>query len=471
MNQWHEPQDKPQTPNSVASCWELTLKKINRGLIFLLVSGIASLTTLHSQVQWSLNRCISFAIENNTGLQRFSIQESMMREDLNQTKRSVLPGVSANSQVGMNYGRSIDPNTNFIVNTGFFNNNYSLSASVTLFEGFKWHHQLKYARSREKMSELNRLSSTDDLAFAVMNAWFDVIYYLDMLKIADEQVEASRIALRKVEKQEELGLKSKPDLYEVIANLESEELIRIQMENNLRRSRLELHQCMNYTGEEEIVPEVVSLPVIESSLFETDTLFNNFISWSPRYQSFIAQLNASRALLDKSRSQLYPSLSAFGSTGSGFYETNKNEAGRTINFSIQFKNNRNHYLGASLHIPIFSRWATRSAISKSKLEVEEAQAVLNEEEQRLYFEMAGNLNELKALEKEYSQYIKQKDANQLAFQAVEKKFENGLVSVVDYYLSKNRLASSVSQALRTRLQLEIKRRTLDFYDGKRFWEE
>ncbi len=444
---------------------------IKRGFIFLFLSGVASLTGIHSQVQWSLNSCISFAIENNTGLQRFSIQESMMREDLNQARRDILPEVSASAQGGMNYGRSIDPNTNFIVNTGFFNNNYNLSASVTLFEGFKWHHQLKYARSREMMSELNRLSSTDDLAFAVMNAWFDVIYYQEMLKIADEQVAASRIALRKVEKQEGLGLKSKPDLYEVIANLESEELIRIQMENSLKKSKLELRQRMNYKGAEEIATGEVLQPVIESSVPEADTLFNNFLSWSPAYQSSIAQLNASKAILDKSRSRLYPSLTAFGSSGSGFFETNKNETGQTINFSTQLKNNRNHYLGASLHIPIFSRWATRSTISKSKLEVEEAEILLNEEEQRLYFEMAGNLNELKALEKEYSQYLKQQDANQLAFQAVEQKFEHGLVSVVDYYLSKNRFASSVSQTLRARMQLEIKRRTLDFYDGKRFWEE
>ena len=84
--------------------------------------------------------------------------------------------------------------------------------------------------------------------------------------------------------------------------------------------------------------------------------------------------------------------------------------------------------------------------------------------------MTNNLNDLEALEKECIQYKKKKEADQLAFQASERKFEQGLVSVVDFYIAKNRLANSASQVLKTRLQWEIKKKILDFYMGKRFWE-
>ena len=84
--------------------------------------------------------------------------------------------------------------------------------------------------------------------------------------------------------------------------------------------------------------------------------------------------------------------------------------------------------------------------------------------------MANNLNDLEALEKEYNQYQRQQEADQLAFQASEKKFEQGWVNVVDFYIAKNRLANSASQVLKARLQWEIKRKVLDFYMGKRFWE-
>jgi len=84
--------------------------------------------------------------------------------------------------------------------------------------------------------------------------------------------------------------------------------------------------------------------------------------------------------------------------------------------------------------------------------------------------MANNLNTLEALGKEYTQMGKQKETDKLAFQAAEKKLEQGLISVIDFYVAKNRLANSNSQVLRAKLQWEIQRKTLDFYMGKRFWE-
>ena len=163
-------------------------------------------------------------------------------------------------------------------------------------------------------------------------------------------------------------------------------------------------------------------------------------------------------------------MNAFGSVCTGFYETTNDEAGKTIKFGKQLDNNLSQFLGGSVSIPIFSRWAVRSDIKKARLEIDQAQNTLDEVKQKLYFEMANNLNDLEATEKEYNQYLKQREADVLAFQASEKKIEEGLINVVDFYIAKNRLANSESQVLRSRLQWEVKKKTIDFYMGKRFWE-
>mgnify|MGYP002776320293 CR=1 FL=1 len=434
--------------------------------IFWFVAGNA----LVAQNTWNLTRCISFSFENNIGLKQMEVQKKLAIEDLNQSKRNLLPGISASSRAGVSFGRSVDPNTNDIVNNEFFNNTYDIGASMTVFNGFKLLNQIEYQKFRKRASELNRLNTIDDLAFGVMNSYFDVLYYQGMLKIARNQVETSGINLKKIEKQVELGLKSKPDLFEMQANYESEELRRIQVENNLKTAMLQLKQRMNLTEAVELVLDEEQSPMEISGKQNQQNLFSSYTQWSPYYQSFEAQLKASRKSLAISRSQLYPSVNAFGSMGTGFYETTKDETGKTIGFSTQLENNRSQYLGGSINIPIFSRWAVRSDIKKAKLEVEQAQNTLDEEKQKLYFEMANNLNDLEALEKEYNQYQKQRDADQLAFQASEKKMEQGLVNVVDFYIAKNRLANSESQLLKARLQWEVKKKILDFYMGKRFWE-
>ncbi len=437
-------------------------------LIQVLVFAVGNALT--AQTNWNLGRCISFALKNNIGLKKMEVEEKLASEDFAQSKRNMLPGIAASSNAGFNFGRSIDPNTNGIVNTQFFNTSFDLGSSMTLFSGFKMINQIEYQKFRKKAAEMNRLNATDDLAFKVMSSYFDVLYYQGVLEIAKKQVEASGINLKKVERQVELGMKSKTDLFEMKANYESEELKRIQAENYLKSANLQLRQYMNLTDTTSMVLADEQSPVVATNIPERQNLFNSYLGWSPYFQAYQAQLKASRKQLSISRSYLYPILTANGAIGSGYSETNKNNTNKVIGFNTQIDNNFSQCLGASLSIPIFGRWGYRSNITKAKLEVEQAQNTLDEQKQKIYFEMQNNLNDLEAIEKEYNQYQKQLEADQLAFQAAEKKIEQGFVSVVDFYIAKNRYANSESQVLKSRLQLEMKKKALDFYTGKRFWE-
>jgi outer membrane protein TolC len=53
--------------------------------------------------------------------------------------------------------------------------------------------------------------------------------------------------------------------------------------------------------------------------------------------------------------------------------------------------------------------------------------------------------------------------NLKSFEAVGKKFETGLVDVTDYSAAKTTLFRAETEALRTRLQIMIRKLTLGFY--------
>jgi outer membrane protein len=442
------------------------LKNISILLFFFLFTG----NVIYAQQKWSLNQCISYAIEHNINLREYEILEKLSLENLKQSKRDMLPGVSASTRAGFNFGRSIDPNTNDYINTEFFNNSYNLSSSISLFDGFRLQNQIKYQKFRKQQSEYNRINATDDLAFNVMVAFFDVVYYKGMLEIAQEQVEASKLSLKTTEKKVEVGLKAKTDLLDMRANLEREELNKIQIENAVETATLKLKQLINFISVEEMELVDESPTVFDERVLETQQLFNQFTTWSPYYKAIEANLKATEKGLALYRSQLYPSVFASGSYGTGFYETRVDEDGETIPFGEQFKNNRSQYLGASLNIPIFNKWVNRSNVKKAKLEVERARNNMEDEKQRMLFLMVTDLTELESFYKEYNQYIKRNEVDQLAFRAAEKKFDQGLIDVNDYYIAKNRLANTQAQVLRSRTQWEIKMKTLEFYRGQRFWE-
>ncbi|NOR75179.1 MAG: hypothetical protein GQ525_08460 [Draconibacterium sp.] len=439
--------------------------------ITIIIFTILTVNFLHAQQNWNLDQCILYALDNNINLKEYEILNKLSQEDLSQSKRNLLPGIRASTDAGMNYGRSIDPITNGYVNTQFFNNSYNLGTSISVFEGFRLQNQIKYQKFRKQISEYNQLNAKDDLAFSVMTSYFDVIYYEGMLEIAEEQVEASKLNLKKTEKHVEVGLKAQADLLEMRANLEQEELNRIQIENSRKTALLQLKQQMNFISNEEMTLFDERKSVIDESILNPLNLFNQFTTWSPYFQSFEANLKATEKILSISRSYLYPSISAGGSINTGFSETNKNENGEIINFGDQFRNNRSQYLGASLTIPVFNRWTNRSNIKKAKLDIKRAQTILENEKQKLFFEMANDLTDLEALYKEYNQFIKRSDVDNLAFKAAEKKFEQGLINVIEFFIAKNRLANTNSQVLRARLQWEIKMKTIEFYKGLRFWEE
>ncbi len=441
------------------------MKQKNYVLFFIIWIAIGN--ALVAQTNWNLTRCISFAIQNNIGLKNMEIKEKIASEDFNQSKRNLLPSISASSSAGLSFGRSVDPTTNIIADTRYFNNGYSASASVTLFNGFNSLNQIEYQKFRKRGSELNRLNSIDDLAFSVMTSYFNVLYYEGMLKIATEQVETSKINLKKTAKQVELGLKSETDQLEMSANMEKEELNRIQMENSLKKSMLQLKQQMNLTDKTEMVLEPGQSATVTIEKPDQESLFSAYTQWSPYYQSYMAQMHETKTLLAIYRSQLYPSIYANGSISTGYY---KDMSSTAVAFNTQFKNNLGEYLGASLRIPIFNRWSNRSDIKIAKLNIEGAQYTLDQEKQKMYFEMVNNLNDLEALEKENNQYIKQQAADKLVYEAAEKKLGQGLISIVDFYIAKNNLANTNSMVLQAKLQWEIKKKTLDFYMGKRFWE-
>ena len=437
--------------------------------LFLLINLFVG-NTLVAQQNWTLTQCISYAIENNINLKEYDILEKLSVEDLKQSKRDMLPGVSGSTSAGFNFGRSIDPNTNDYINTEFFNNSYNLSSSIAIFDGFRLQNQIKFQKFRKQQSEYNRINATDVLAFNVMVAFFDVVYYRGMLEIANEQLEASKISLKTTEKKVEVGLQAKTDLLDMRANLEREELYKIQIENSIETATLKLKQLMNYVSRDDMNLIDESLSVFGENVLQPQQLFNQFTTWSPYYKSIEANLKATEKGLALYRSQLYPSIYASGSYGTGYYETRTDDDGNTIGFGEQFKNNRSQYLGASLSIPIFNRWQNRSNVKKAKLEIERAKNNLEDEKQQMLFDMVNNLTELESYYKEYNQYVKRSEVDQLAFRAAERKFDQGLIDVNDYYIAKNRLANTQSQVLLSRTQWEIKMRTLEFYRGQRFWE-
>jgi outer membrane protein len=261
-------------------------------------------------------------------------------------------------------------------------------------------------------------------------------------------------------------------LLEIEARLADEELLVIRTENSYRASLLDLKRIMNYPVNEELYLEEISdsdlirYPVFENS----DSVFALALKSIPSVKAKMQELKAVEKALAISKGSIYPSLYLGGGYYTGFYETRKNEIGEPISFKDQFKNNASQSIGISLTVPLFNRWNTQSKIKQSKLDLEKEKIDLENFKKQLYYEIESYCQDLSAVSAEYLQAKKQTESNQLAFEVAEKKKEQGIFNLIEFYTSKNLLSNAQSELLRTKLLYLLKRKTLDFYMGKAIYQ-
>jgi len=258
---------------------------------------------------------------------------------------------------------------------------------------------------------------------------------------------------------------------EVKANFEKDELFCIQTSNNIATSRISLKKAMNLPPD---LPLTLLKPETEPAFGGIGTdikeLFVQHSGWSPYIHSFERELLASQKNVSISRGGFSPSISLQANYSTGYYETNRDANSKVISFKDQIDNNRSKFLGATLTIPLFSKNAVRFDVQGAKIAAEQAQTRLDLAKQTLLYEMEKNYNELTASGKELQQAEKQMEADKLAFQAAQKKFDQGMINAIEFYTIKNRLANTSGQVLHAKLTYAVKQRILEFYKGNRFWE-
>ncbi|MFW5756581.1 MAG: TolC family protein, partial [Tangfeifania sp.] len=411
-----------------------------------------------AQQKWSLEECIGYAFKNNLDIESRRIASEANREMLTQSKRNRLPYIDAGTNYNINFGKSVDPNTNDVTYNSFASNGYSLSGSVPLFEGFIRKNQIGYNRFVYLAGLAKEETQKIEIAFAVMNAFHNSLYYKGLLEIVKEQKELSELNLEKVTKETEVGISAKTDILEIEARLAEEELLVIRTTNNLNASLLDLKRAMNFPPARELhLQDLNDIRYASSAVFENaDSVYSMAVKHLPDVEVKQQELKAVERNLAIARGQLSPSLTLSGGYYTGYYETRTDEAGNPISFRDQFSNNASQSVGVRLSIPVFTRWRNRSQIKLSKLDLEAKKVELQNYKNQLYYEIESYCQELSATSAEYLQAKKQTESNELAFEVTQKKKEQGLINILDFYMSKNLLSNAQGELLRTKLQYIIK---------------
>lgn len=421
-----------------------------------------------AQKIWTLEECVSYAIENNLQLNDFELNTQSNKETYRQSIRNLLPIINGFADYSINFGRSINPEDNSFVNTEFFSNNYSLQSSFDVFQGFQKINNIKASKFLYKATQQENLQQKYLLAFRVMSAYYDIQFIEGLITISEEQVEISQTNYDLVNKQVELGVMAGADLYEAESLLLADKLLLTQNENRLKAAKLTLIQGMNLEGESDISvqPELIAPPAGEpTETVVSDSIFIAAKGFMPSIKAQGFRIKAAKKQLAATRGGLYPSISLRGGIGTGYFETIVDTLGNTVPFRDQFRDNTFKFIGASLNMPIFNAWASRSRVKQQKIALERAKNTAKVTEQELFQIIQQLVQEHDALISETGQTEKQMESQRLAFSIAQKRYERGMINAIELGQAKNLFATAQNQNLQAQLRLRVNNSTLDFYRG------
>lgn len=428
-----------------------------------------SCSGLIAQDTWSLDECVSYALEHNLNLKDFEYNEVSNKENYRQSIRNLLPSVSGFAGYNKSFGRSEDPNTGGYVNTDFFSNNYSLNSTIDLFRGFQKINTIKVSKFLHKAAKEDVEQQKYLLAFRVMSAYYEIKFFEGLLANSKEQKEISQTNYNLVNRQVELGLKAGADLNEAESLLLSDILTVTQNDNNLQASRISLIQEMNLEGVSTIelrpVLDSIDYTEVASKSLDQDSIFNNAIDFIPVIKAQELRTKAAKKNVAVARGNLYPSLSFAAGYGTGYFETNTDDMNNIIPFRTQIKDNTSRYIGFSLNVPISDKWSNRSRVKQQKIALLREKNNLQIQEQELYKTIQQLVQERNSLEVETTQSNMKVQSQQLAFTIAQKRYEKGLISALELVQAKTLFATAQNENLQVRLSAEVNKSTLDFYQG------
>ena len=410
----------------------------------------------------TLHDCMEYAVSNST---KMRIQQAAIGDAQIDRRDAALalftPQISAQTYAYYNFGRSIDPQTNTYFNTTSFHNNYGVSAGYDLFDGFKAVNNYKISKTGMLIADSQEKQVEADICLAVMEAYYNVVYYKRLSDVYEEQVAVAEQALTKAKRQEELGQKGHADVIQMEADLADRQYDLTNTWNIYQSQKMTLADLMFWPVDEELNIDT-SMPMWQIEPVATESVVDFALEHNPGIQiASWQELNAKREL-NTAKWSLLPTVGLYAGWSTSYYTYQ----GSTTNpFWNQFKNNGGEYVELSLSIPIWNRMSKHSAISRKQHALDKATAELDQKRRDVESEVRRAIQDRDGAATAYQQAQRKAEVQAEAYMLNLKKLEQGLISPLEFQTANNNYLKAQADEMNSLFKYLIKQAVVRYYNG------
>lgn len=417
------------------------------------------------QERWTVERCIDYAVNHNHEVRQQAFSVDDYKSEKTKAIGAFLPYLEGEIGAQYNFGRTIDQETNAYTDFSTFYNNYTLSASIPIFDGFQRYNNLLASKANVLMGKSKLEAQKDLTAQNVLESYIQAVYCKGCVEIAEKKREESEMLLKQTKVMTEVGKKSEADVLQMAATFASDDYEVTHQKSLFEKALLILKRHMNYPPEDTlIISSADAMPKeLQPSIDSEQEIFSMARLFMPNIKEAEYNLQSARYGLRSSKGALFPSIS-FGAGITTNYSKQLHSTDAK-SFSEQFKNKVGEYFYASLSIPIFSRMNTISNIKRNRNNVRRAEEELENSNRELQRLIRETLSERENSWKQTEMMKKKVESDSIALRITVRKYEEGLSSAIDVQTQAVTLLQSEAQLLQCQLTYEYKTRMVNYYKG------
>lgn len=459
---------------------------------------VCNITIQAQSKKWTLEECVTYAIQNNISIKQSELDSKMALIDKKSAVGRFLPSLNASASHSWNIGLNQDITTGLLQNKTTQFTSAGANVGIDIYRGLQNQNTLRKANLSIVAAKYQLVKMQEDVALNVANAFLQVLFNKENLKVQKEQLRINEKQYARSEELVKAGSIPRGDLLDVKATLALNNQNVITAENSLLISKLSLSHLLQLKDFENF--DVVDDTDVKDA--------NNIMAQTPSaiYEKAFegrTELKIARTNLEIAEKNVAIAKGAFQPTLQGFYSFNSRVAysdrvtgvipstsnptsivgfvegtnqnvlspnftrvlGNPAPFFDQFNTNKGQSFGMQLSVPVFNGFSARNNVERSKVSLERSKIAVEQQNLDLQRNVYTAFADAKGALNAYESSVAALEARQGAYNYATEKYSVGLMNSFDFNQSQTLLTNAQSEVLRTKYDYIFKIKILEFYFG------
>lgn len=426
---------------------------------------------LTAQRQWTIDDCINYALEHNITLQKSRLQLQSAEEDVQAQRGAMLPTLNASTNQSVGYrpwqdngvATVTNGQVNSKVNKSYYNGSYNLNASWTVWNGGRNRNNLRMSQVSAQQAELSVAQQANSIEERICQLYVQCLYLNEAIKVSQESLLTSKKNEERGEQMVEVGMMSKADLAQLTSQRATGEYNIVEAQAQLANYKLQLRQLLELTADDDfdiVIPENTDAEAL-ADIPSLQRVYEQALSSRPEIESSRLGIENSNLQLSVAKAGWLPTLSLTSGVSTSTNSLSNN------GWSNQMKTNVNMSGGLSVSIPIFDGWQTRTNVNRARIQQQQAQLDLQDQQKQLYQTIEGFWLDATTNQQKFRASIASVNSAAASYELLEEQFSLGLKNIVELMTGKDNLLQAQQNQLQSKYMTLLNRQMLRFYAGER----